>query len=179
MHVAVCQVGIGGHPTEVKAWQSNLVKHRLLCGIEGSADKGCLWSFVFLPVVLIISVLRFFNDGPLKTQNVHIEIKQEKKKKSNFSTMPNGPKPFCHCPGQTSSWNGCGPSPSDSLHPVGESRLHRCALTGIYSPLDPVTPHKSIPICALISLYLLSGRSDMRCSVHIMNLARNQSGGNE
>ncbi|XP_032048137.1 armadillo-like helical domain containing protein 1 [Aythya fuligula] len=33
--------------------------------------------------------------------------------------MPKGPKPFCHCPGQT-SWNGCGPSPSDSLHPAEE-----------------------------------------------------------
>lgn len=49
-------------------------------------------------------------------------------------------------------------------------------LTGIYSPLDPVTPHKSIPISALISLYLFPGRSDMRCSVHIMRLVRNRTG---
>lgn len=178
MHVAVCQVGIGGDPTEV--WQSNLVKYRLLCGIEGSADKGCLWSFVFLPIVLIISVLRFFNDGPLKTQNVHIEIRQEKKKIAIFPPCQRVPSHFGNAQAKPPPGMDVGPAPvTRCMHPVGESRLHRYALTGIYSPLDPVTPHKSIPICALISLYLLSGRSGMRCSVHIMNLARNQSGGND
>lgn len=108
MHVAVCQGGIGGDPTEV--WQSNLVKHRLLCEIEGSADKGCLWSFVFLPIVFIISVLRFFNDGPLKTQNVHIEIRQEKKK-AIFPPCQRVPIPFATAQAKPPPGMDVGPAP--------------------------------------------------------------------
>lgn len=49
-------------------------------GLKDVQTRDVCGAFVFLPIVLTISVLRFFNDAPLKTQNVHIEIRQEKKK---------------------------------------------------------------------------------------------------
>lgn len=101
--------------------------------------------------------------------------KLDRGKTEQMSVMGKGAKALSHCQGQAHvpGWMW-----AQSKWLLFQHVSEGCAavLTGIYSPLDPVTPHKSIPISALISLYLFPGRSDMRCSVHIMRLVRNRAG---